>query len=203
MEERAINLTKGRSLTLEKGIRKLTVNLNWEENRRSTKTSEDFDIDLIAIELNKQGKAISPDHLVFFNSICETANHELCDPEEAVIYGGDDTDGSSDDGESMDVIVSKINPEVDEIRFFANIYDAEDRHQEFSMMRNASVKVYQDGKDTPSIVYDLTDDYRNDTFIHVATLKRVEGRVFRFIAEGNGNNNDLLGNLSGFGLKFK
>jgi tellurium resistance protein TerD len=175
--------------------------LDWEENRRSTKTSEDFDIDLIAIELDKHGKAISPDHLVFFNSICETANHELCDPEEAVIYGGDDTTGS--DGESMDVIVSRLNPEVDEIRFLASIYDAEDRGQDFSMIKNASIKIYQDGKDIPSIVYDLTDDYRGETFIHTVTLKRKEGRVFSVLSVGDSNHKDLLENLSGFGLKFK
>ncbi|MBP3732296.1 MAG: TerD family protein [Bacilli bacterium] len=202
MADRAINLTKGRSLVLEKGIRRLTVNLEWEENRRSTKTSEDFDIDLLVIELDSQGKALSPDHLVFFNSICETANHELCDPEEAVVYSGDNQMGGGE-GEAMNVFVSKINPEVSEIRFFANIYDAEGRNQEFSMMKNAAVKVYQDGKDVPSIVYDLTDDYSGDTFIHVATLKKVEGRVFKFIAEGNGNHDDLLTNLTGFGLRFK
>lgn len=201
MTERAISLSKGRSLTLEKGIKRIKISLEWDENRRSTKVTEDFDIDLICIEVDVNGKALSPDHLVFFNSIIETENHELTDPEHAVIYGGDDLTGA--EGESMDVEINKIHSDVDEIRFFANIYDASNRRQTFGDIRNATVKVFQDGKDTPSIVYTMTDDFKNDTFLYCCRLKRVEGRIFKFIAEGEGNNKELIDNLQGYGLRFK
>lgn len=201
MEQRTISLQKGRSLTLEKGIRRLTVNLEWKENTRSTRTNEDYDIDLMAIELDTNGRAISPDHLVFYGSLVETPEHELSDPEGAVIYSGDDTTGG--DGESMKVEIGKINPEVTDILFFANIYDAHSRGQNFGMIREAKVSVYQDGKDTPSIIYSMTDDFKNDTFIFCCRLKRIEGRLFKFIAEGEGNNKELIDNLQGYGLKFK
>ena len=46
MEEREISLVKGRQISLTKGLKQLTVEVVWEENKRSVSSDEDFDIDL-------------------------------------------------------------------------------------------------------------------------------------------------------------
>lgn len=64
--EREITLTKQRSVSLKKGLSKLRVEIVWKPNSRALRNSNyDFDVDLITVELNKNGKCPSPDHLVF------------------------------------------------------------------------------------------------------------------------------------------
>ena len=82
-----VNLTKGQNVNLTKGVQNVKVGLSWDANDNS---SNDFDLDVIAIELNdKNGKAVGDDFLVFYNSSCKTSDGKPTDPNKAVVHSGD------------------------------------------------------------------------------------------------------------------
>lgn len=207
--DREVTLVKQRSVSLRKGLSKLRVEIVWKPNSRALQSKDDFDVDLITIELNKYGKCPSADHLVFYSSILQTPEGLLTDPFEAVEYGGDNTgseDESGDDGfcsEEVMIYPKKVDPEVTDILFLVNIYEAAQRNQTFKMISGAEVRAYEDGKDIAKLVYKLDDDYKNDTTLVFGKLSRVEGNKWQFQALGEGSNQTLFKSLVKYGLKFK
>lgn len=201
-EEREISLMKGRQISLTKGLKRLRVEVIWEENRKSSSSDEDFDIDLIIVELDDRGRAISPDHLVFYGSLEQTEDWKFTDPERGCVHSGDDRDGSGD-GEECIIYPNKLNPKVKDIVFLINIYDATSRHQTFSQIKGAEVRAYEDGKDIAKLVYRLDEDYRDDTILVFGKMTRIEGNKFTFTALGEGSNQTLFKSLVKYGLKFK
>lgn len=206
MEEKTLSLKKGKSISLTKGLKGLKISLKWEENdspsRYGRRTYQNFDIDLIIIELDENGKALSPDHLVFFNSDLKTKEGKFTDPEEAVIHSGDDTTGG-DGGEECTVNISNLNPKVSSVLFMANIYDGITRRQNFGMIKNAVVEVYEDENDIPKVVYELGDNFENHVFLSIGSLDRKGGNSYIFNPIGMGNCKELIENLSHYGLKFE
>lgn len=202
MAEKTLSLKKGKSLSLAKGVSKVRVVLEWEERVRTSRSTLSFDIDLMIIETDSYGKAISPDHLVFFNSDCHTRDGKLCDPEEAVVHSGDDTTGGNG-GEECITSVGKLNQKVEKVLYMANIYDGVTRRQNFGMITNARVSVYEDDSDVPVVIYELGADFDTDSFLKIGYLERKSGNSYSFVPVGEGNNKELIDNLSGFGLNFE
>lgn len=202
MEDKRLSLKKGKSLSLTKGVKDIKVVLEWREKRGALRSSDNFDIDLLIIELGKDGKAVSPDHLVFFNSECKTGDGKICDPEEAVVHSGDDTTGGNG-GEECITYPDKLNSKVETVLYMANIYDGITRRQSFGMIQDAVVKVYEDGNDIPRIVYELGNSFDRDVFLKVGQLERKSGNTYLFNPIGEGNSDELIDNLGGLGLKFE
>lgn len=202
MEEREISLVKGRQISLTKGLKQLKVEVVWEENKRSVSSDEDFDIDLIIVELDERGRALSPDHLVFYGSLEQTEDYKFTDPERSVVHSGDDRDGSGD-GEECIIYPGKLNLRVKDIVFLINIYDSTSRKQTFKMIKGAEVRAYEDGKDIAKLVYRLDEDYKDDTILVFGKMTRIEGNKFTFTALGEGSNQTLFKSLVKYGLKFK
>ena len=202
MEEREISLVKGRQISLTKGLKQLKVEVVWEENKRSVSSDEDFDIDLIIVELDERGRALSPDHLFFYDSLEQTQDYKFTDPERSVVHSGDDRDGSGD-GEGCIIYPGKLNSRVKDIVFLINIYDSTSRKQTFKMIKGAEVRAYEDGKDIAKLVYRLDEDYKDDTILVFGKMTRIEGNKFTFTALGEGSNQTLFKSLVKYGLKFK
>lgn len=202
MEERTISLKKGREISLEKGIKSLRVSVTWDENTNRRSSSEDFDVDLIILELDKNGRCISPDHLVFYGSLELTEDGKFTDPERAVVHSGDDRDGSGE-GEECNVIFSKINREAEKLIFLININEAVNRRQSFSMIRNTEVQAFVDGKNVAKLAYRLDESYQDCTSIVFCAVERTGASNWKFVALGDGHKGTLFSLLNGYGLKFK
>lgn len=202
MEERVISLQKGREISLEKGIKSLKVSVTWDENRRKNNLNEDFDVDLIILELDENGRCLSPDHLVFYGSFELTEDGKFTDPERAVIHSGDDRDGSGE-GEECVVNFSKVNRQATKLLFLININEAVKRGQKFDMIKNTEVKAYVDGKETPKLVYRLDESYGDYTSIIFCSVDREGANNWRFSALGDGSKGTLFSLLRGYGLRFK
>ena len=136
-----VNLTKGQNVNLAKGVQNVKVGLSWDANDNS---GNDFDLDVIAIELNdKNGKAVGDDFLVFYNSSCKTSDGKPTDPNKAVVHSGDNRTGAGDgDDEVISVDFSKLDPRVNAILFVINIYDARNRNQNFGQVKNPKARLY-------------------------------------------------------------
>lgn len=191
-----INITKGREIPIGKGIKSLRVSVEWSENRRG----EDFDIDLMVVEVDKNEKAPNADYLVFYNSVLQTDDYKITDPDQAVVHSGDDRDGG--EGEEVVVNIKKINPNINNIIFFLDISEAESRNQTFRVIRDAVVKVYVDDNSSPKLVYNLGESFKEFTNMTVCSIVRDGGNRWKFVADSEGRAGSIFKYLKKYGFKF-
>lgn len=84
-----INLTKGQNVRIDKSVQKVRVGLSWDTGEN------EVDLDVLAVELDNKtdGKCISDEHVVFYNSVRKTAQGKPTDPNQSVIHSGDNRTG--------------------------------------------------------------------------------------------------------------
>ncbi|MGP1549428.1 MAG: TerD family protein [Prevotella fusca] len=203
-----INLVKGQNAQLD--LNKFHVGLGWDvrENRTS---SYDFDLDVSAFMVTKDKKVPSDDFLVFYNSEKRVRPNDLTSivnasewssndklrtesrpvsPDLSVIGSIDDEDGStSDDGddETMDIDLSKVSPEIEEIIICVSIYKYQERKQNFGQVERAYVRLYKPGQGDGEgeYIFDLTEDYSVCASVEFCRLYRRDG-AWKVQALGNG-----------------
>ena len=112
-------------------------------------------------------------------------------PEYSVIGSLDDTDGlTSEDGddETMDINLSKVNPQVQEIIITVSIYDWQKRRQNFGQVERAYVRLYKPGQadGEGEYIYDLTEDFSTCASIEFCRLYR-KGSEWKIQALGIGH----------------
>lgn len=172
----AIRLEKGQNSRLDMNI--FHVGLGWDVN--DDNSGHDFDLDVSAFLVGTNGKILSDDYLVFYNSekrlkvhISGTNKGELIkpltivpstewsdnddmrkqsrpvDPDISVIGSIDDEDGkTSEDGddETMDIDLSRVRSEINEIVICVSIHKYAERRQNFGQVGRAYVRLYKPGQ---------------------------------------------------------
>ena len=101
-------------------------------------------------------------------------------PEYSVIGSIDDMDGeTSEDGddETMDINLSKVNDQVQEIIICVSIYDYANRRQNFGQVERAYVRLFKPGQSEGEgeFVYDLTEDFSACASVEFCRLYRHNG----------------------------
>lgn len=194
----AVNLIKGENHVLN--INLFHVGLGWDVNEDASQY--DFDLDVAAFMINSDKKTINDDYLVFYNSEKRVKPNNLkaivsaslwsnnddlrkesrpVDPELSVIGSIDDEDGqTSQDGddEIMDIDLSKVRPDVQEIIITVSIYEYQIRRQNFGQVERAYVRLYRPGNDREGAEdyrYDLTEDFSTCASIEFCRLYRRNG----------------------------
>jgi len=171
----AINLEKGQRI--EVGLSKVSVGLGWDPNKG---TGYDFDLDASAFMLGANGRIPNENFFVFYNN--------QKSPDGAVESTGDDLTGGNSDGgddETINVDLSKVDPQIQEILFTATIYKAEERKQNFGQVRNAYIRIYNQVNNEEIARYDLDEDFSIETAVEFGRLYR-RGNEWKFEAMGNG-----------------
>lgn len=208
-----INLVKGQNAQLD--LNKFHVGLGWDV--REDKTSSDpFDLDVSAFMVTKDRKVPSDDFLVFYNSEKRVRPGDLTrivsssewssndrlrkesrpvSPDLSVIGSIDDEDGStsaSGDDETMDIELSKVSPEVEEIIICVSIYKYQERKQNFGQVERAYVRLYKPGQGDGEgeYIFDLTEDYSVCASVEFCRLYRRDG-AWKVQALGNGHSGGL------------
>lgn len=208
-----INLVKGQNAQLD--LNKFHVGLGWDV--REDKTSSDpFDLDVSAFMVTKDRKVPSDDFLVFYNSEMRVRPGDLTrivsssewssndrlrkesrpvSPDLSVIGSIDDEDGStsaSGDDETMDIELSKVSPEVEEIIICVSIYKYQERKQNFGQVERAYVRLYKPGQGDGEgeYIFDLTEDYSVCASVEFCRLYRRDG-AWKVQALGNGHSGGL------------
>lgn len=188
----AVSLTKGGNVSLTKeapGLSAVDVGLGWDANSFS---GGEFDLDASVIMLKADGKALSDQHFVFFNN--------LTSPDGSVTHTGDNTTGEGDgDDELIKVSLGVVPPEVDKIVFPVSIYDADNRGQNFGMVRNAYIRVMNQAGGAEIARYDLSEDASTETAMVFGELYR-NGAEWKFRAVGQGYASGLRGIAQDFGV---
>lgn len=177
-----INLEKGQRISMDKGLSLVGVGLGWDPNIGS---GFDFDLDASAFMLGSNGRIPSDEFFVFYNNPKS--------PDGSVESTGDDTTGGNSDGgddETLNVDLTKVSSQIQEIIFTATIYKAEERRQNFGQVRNSYIRIYDAVTNTEIARYDLDEDFSVVTAVEFGRLYR-RGSEWKFEAMGNGNKGGL------------
>jgi len=191
-----VSLIKGGNVSLTKqagtaGLSAVTVGLGWDV--RST-DGAGFDLDASAIGVDTNGKVLSDQHFVFFGN--------LTSPEGSIEHTGDNLTGEGEgDDESIKVNLAAVPPEVDKVVFPVSIYEAAARSQSFGQVRNAYIRVVNQGDGVELARYDLTEDASTETAMIFGELYR-NAAEWKFRAVGQGYASGLAGIARDFGVNI-
>ena len=125
-------------------------------------------------------------------------------PDGSVESTGDDLTGGNSDGgddETLNVDLTKVSPQIQEIIFTATIYKAEERRQNFGQVRNSYIRIYDAKTDTEIARYDLDEDFSVETAVEFGRLYRHNGE-WKFEAIGNGNKGGLQALVNKYAKQF-
>ena len=179
----AINLEKGQRQSID--APKFTVGLGWDSN--SSSTGEAFDLDASVFLVGANGKIVNDNHFVYYNN--------LKSPCEAVVHTGDNLTGAGDgDDEKIQVDLSRISGDVNEICFVVTIHHADTRRQNFGQIRNSFIRVV-DQTNTELVKYELDEDFSIETAVEFGRLYK-RNNEWKFEAVGQGMKGGLQDYLS-------
>lgn len=183
-----INLEKGQRISMDKGLSLVGVELGWNPNEG---TGFDFDLDASAFMLGENGQIPQQEFFVFYG------NQKA--PDSSVESTGDDLIGG--EGETLNVDLTKVSPQIQEIIFTATIYKAEERRQNFGQVRNSYIRIYDAKTKTEIARYDLDEDFSIETAVEFGRLYRHNGE-WKFEAIGNGNKGGLQALVNKYAKQF-
>jgi len=177
-----IDLSKGARIDLSKeapGLTKVTIGLGWDAN--ATDTGGEFDLDASIFMVDANGKTPSEKFFVYYNN--KTSE------DGSTIHHGDNKTGEGDgDDEVVDVDLTKVSENVQEILFIVTIHESEARKQNFGQVSNSYIRLLDGSKEIAK--YELDEDYSTETAIEFGKLYRKSGS-WRFQAVGTGYNSGL------------
>ncbi len=191
----SISLQKGQKVSLSKtseGLSKVVVGLGWDEVQRSrgglfAPKPKPIDCDASALLL-KNGKLAGVSDMVYFSNLKHSSK--------TVQHMGDNLTGAGDgDDEQIVVDLAKVPSEYDKIVIVVNIYQANQRHQHFGMIKNAFIRLVDSRNNNEILKYDLTDNYSDMTAMIFGEIYRHEGE-WKFSAIGQGTNDNGLRELA-------
>jgi tellurium resistance protein TerD len=176
----AINLQKGQKIDI--GFTKMSVGLGWKPNEG---TGAAFDLDASAFMLNSSRLIPSEEYFIFFN--------QTDSPDRALHHTGDDpTGGNSAEGddETIQVDLSKANPDIQEILFVVTIHEAAQRKQNYGQVRDSYIRIVNDSDGQEIAKYELGEDFSVETAVEFGRLYKKDGK-WKFEASGIGYKEDL------------
>lgn len=192
----AVSLSKGGKVSLAKvaadaGIAKLTqigIGLGWDTNRYDG--GQPFDLDASAFLCGANGKVTKDTDFVFYNNKVMPG----------VEHMGDNRTGDGDgDDETINIDLDSIPAEISEVNITVTIDQYLEREQNFGMVENSYVRVYDRVTGAELIKYDLGEDFSVETAIVVAKIYRHNGE-WKFSAIGSGFSGGLAALCANFGI---
>lgn len=192
----SVSLQKGQKISLTKGgggLKKVMVGLGWDEAKPQSTgffaslfapKPADIDCDAAVILCGENGKIYGSsvkDCCVYYGNLRHASG--------AIVHQGDNLTGAGEgDDEQIMVDLSMVPGGVDKLVFTVNIYDANARHQDFGMIRNAFIRIVDMNNRTEICKYDLSDNYSGKTGVIVGEIYRHAGE-WKFNAIGQGVTN--------------
>jgi len=174
----AVSLVKGGNVSLTKEAPTMNIamaGLGWDAR---VTDGQDFDLDASVFMVGEDGKVLSDSGFIFFNnklSSCGSVEHQ-----------GDNRTGAGDgDDEQVKIELNKIPADVKKLVFSVTIYDAEARKQNFGMVSNSFMRIYNNDNGSEIARFDLSEDASTETAMIFGELYR-HGAEWKFKAVGQG-----------------
>ncbi|CRY84038.1 MULTISPECIES: TerD family protein [Yersiniaceae] len=174
----AVSLIKGGNVSLTKEAPTMNIamaGLGWDAR---VTDGADFDLDASVFMVGDDGKVISDASFIFFNNKTSTCG--------SVTHMGDNRTGEGEgDDEQVKIDLTKIPAEVKKLVFAVTIYDAEARKQNFGMVSNSYMRVFNNDNGTEIARFDLSEDASTETAMVFGELYR-HNAEWKFKAVGQG-----------------
>lgn len=208
-----INLVKGQTEILT--ISKLRIGLGWEPNENLS--SYPYDLDVSAFLLGSNKKIPNDSYLVFYNSDLRVLPSNLykfepynsnkypnreedyrtqtrpVDPDFSVHGSIDDKDGSESDGgddETMNIDLTKVDSNIQEIIIAVSIYEYDVRKQNFGQVDGSYISIYNEKTNELLYKYELNEDFSVCSAVEFCSIYR-RNNEWKVKATGIGLNDGL------------
>ena len=186
-----VSMTKGETVSLTKkapGLTKVFAGAGWDMKKKRVRW-----IDLAAFLLDVNGKLNGKGNFVYFGH-----KESAC---KSVASRGDNLTGAGDgDDEVVDVNLSTVPADVNEILFVASIYQGKQKGQSLRDLDNAFIRIVNAENQQDLANYKISDtDSSHESFI-LGKLVR-DDADWNFVAVGEADAAELGGLATRFGLQ--
>ncbi|WP_026829445.1 TerD family protein [Exiguobacterium artemiae] len=195
----SVNLVKGQKIDLTKNSKNLSnlmVGLGWDPVQKETSgflgslfggSSNSIDCDASVLMLDQNGKLLSQSHVIYFGNLSS-----LCG---SIKHSGDNLTGEGDgDDEQILVSLDRVPSSVQKLLFVVNIYDCENRKQEFGMIKNAYIRIQDVSTGSELLKFNLTDNFQGLTSLVTGEIYR-HNNEWKFNAIGDGTKDKSLSSI--------
>lgn len=190
----AVSLVKGGNVSLTKEAPTMTVamvGLGWDAR---VTDGQAFDLDASLFMVSENDKVLSDSHFIFFNnktSPCGSVEHQ-----------GDNLTGEGDgDDEQLKINLTQVPANVKKLVFSVTIYDAEKRKQNFGMVSNSFIRIFNNDTGVEIARFDLSEDASTETAMIFGELYR-HGSEWKFKAVGQGFAGGLSAVAASYGVSI-
>jgi tellurium resistance protein TerD len=174
----SINLVKSQSIDLTKknpGLNNLHIGLGWDANDLN---GNEIDCDVSVFMLNENNKIPGDGYFIFYNNLKSSDG--------SIIHQGDNRTGEGDgDDEEVKMDLSKVDSGVLQMIFVVTIHEADSNNQDFSMVKNAFVRVLDDANGKELCRYNLTENFTGSDSVQIGRVYNYEN-AWHFEAMGDG-----------------
>ncbi|MCC5608541.1 TerD family protein [Nostoc sp. CHAB 5834] len=177
-----IELNKGGRFNLSKevpGLKKVAIGLGWQASHNG----QSYDIDASVFMLGADAKIHDEKYFVFYNNL-ESFDGSLR-------HSGDNRTGEGNgDDETIYIDLAKVNPAIQEIVFVVTIHQGKEKNQNFSQIKNAFIKIYNNENRNSLARYNLREAFSQETALEFGRLYKKDNE-WRFQAVGEGYSSGL------------
>jgi tellurium resistance protein TerD len=177
---------KGQKVSLENGqkLSRIRAKLGWNVNNPAC------DVDVSAFLLGSNGKVIGDDWFVFYG--------QESSPDRSTVFSMD----QGQDRENISIDFTRLNPSVAKIVFVLTINEALEKRLNFSMLRDAYVRIMDASTDAELVSFKMDEYYANATSMMIGEVYRHNGS-WKFNAIGSGVARDLAGLCELYGVRVE
>ena len=177
-------MQKGQKFPLENAGRlsKIKVCLGWNV------TNSSCDVDVSAFLLNSGGKVIGDTWFVFYG--------QEISPDASTTFTVD----NRNDREIISVDFNRLNSAVSKIVFVLTINEALEKHLNFSMIKDAYIRIINADNNSEIVSFKMDEYYSNVISMMMGELY-IHNGMWKFNAVGNGVARDLAGLCELYGVQ--
>jgi tellurium resistance protein TerD len=178
------NINKGDKFAIAKAISRFRLELGWEEGG-----SKPIDVDAHAFGLIAGNKFFNDaSHAVTYANpaLKKGSGGSFGTHDDSIIHTGDNRTGKGDGADEVILIDTALLPaEITEIGIFITIHEAGARGQDFSQVRDAFIRLIDDGSGNELFNYNLATEFGSVPSVEIGRLVKDNGEwKFEAMAAG-------------------
>ena len=186
-----VNLTKGDVVNLTKevpSLKKVRIGAGWDEKEGGPT----MDADLALFTLDSNGKVRGADDFIFHGKLKNNSG--------SVEHLGDNLTGEGEgDDETILVDLAALDPGVEEIAIYLDIYQAAQKGQTLADLDNCHIRILNDEDGKEISRYDIKEALTGDTMLFGTLTKSAEG--WSFTANGETRTAEMGAIVAEYGLQ--
>ncbi len=179
MSNAASHMQKGQEIDLMKvdpGLHRALIGLGWSVPQQQD--GFPVDLDASAFLLNRENRVRYDTDFIFYNNLESEGG--------SIKHLGDNTTGDGDgDDEKIEIDLDTLPFGVEKVSFTVTIHDAEERQQNFGLVKDAYIRIVNLDTGVELARFDLSEDASGDNGFIFGELSR-EGAGWKFKAVGMG-----------------